>query len=125
FHFPDDALRLRTGLKAVLQAHDVVVVSGGVSMGAFDLVPGTLAALGVVPHFHRIRQKPGKPFWFGTTVDEPKPVFALPGNPVSALVCLHRYVLPALLRSCGLEHAVTQATLAADVPARHELTQFV
>lgn len=125
FHFPDDPLHLRLGLEAVLQAHDAVVVSGGVSMGAFDLVPGTLAALGVKPHFHRIRQKPGKPFWFGTSTHDSRPVFALPGNPVSALVCLHRYALPALLRACGLEQEVAQATLAADVPARRDLTQFV
>lgn len=72
---------------------DAVVTSGGVSMGNLDLLKPILAARGQV-HFGRVRVKPGKPVTFATVSD--KPVFALPGNPVSALVSFHLYVAPAL-----------------------------
>jgi molybdopterin molybdotransferase len=80
--------------------NDILILSGGVSMGRFDLVPGVLEQLGVGLVFHKIEQRPGRPMWFGTSRDS-KPVFALPGNPVSTLVCLYRYVLPAIRRALG------------------------
>ena len=70
-------------------------------MGRYDLVPKALETLGVRLVFHRIAQRPGKPMWFGITDGGPA-VFALPGNPVSTLVCLARYVLPALYQAMGL-----------------------
>lgn len=79
-------------LRAALMA-DSVLVTGGVSQGRFDLVPAVLKQLGVREAFHRVRQRPGKPMWFG--VRGRTLVFGLPGNPVSCLVCLHRYLLPS------------------------------
>ena len=99
-HSRDDKDRLREKLSGVMGKCDIVILTGGVSMGQTDYVPGVLKDLGVRPVFHRIRQKPGKPFWFGVGADG-KPVFGLPGNPASVLVCLHRYVLPALARAIG------------------------
>ena len=58
-----------------------------------------LAELGARPILHRIRQRPGFPLWFGMHAE--KPVFGLPGNPVSSLVCLRRYVIPALDKAQG------------------------
>ena len=84
-------------------------------MGRYDLVPGVLEQLGVAVVFHKIEQRPGRPMWFGTSRDS-KPVFALPGNPVSTLVCLYRYVLPALRHSLGLpvaEHEYVRLAEAA------------
>ena len=81
-------------------AHDVLVLSGGVSAGRFDHVPAVLAALGVREVFHGIAQRPGRPMWFGVGAGG-QAVFALPGNPVSVLVCLARYVIPALGRMVG------------------------
>jgi molybdopterin molybdotransferase len=100
-HLPDDEAVMRERLRLHLDTHEVLVLSGGVSMGRYDLVPKVLAELGVHKVFHRIAQTPGKPMWFGTT-DAGQAVFALPGNPVSTLVCLARYVLPALYGAMGL-----------------------
>jgi molybdopterin molybdotransferase len=76
-------------LRSALAA-DIVLVTGGVSKGRFDFVPEVLKRLGVREVFHRVRQRPGKPLWFG--VRGKTLVFGLPGNPVSCLVCMHRYL---------------------------------
>jgi molybdopterin molybdotransferase len=102
FHFTDDMSETLNGLKSVLNEFSTVILSGGVSMGKYDYVPSALTELKVKKIFHKIKQKPGKPFWFGKGEDE-QSVFALPGNPVSCLVCLRRYVLPALYKSIGLQ----------------------
>jgi molybdopterin molybdotransferase len=94
-HVRDDEAQLTERLSFHLRTHDVLILSGGVSMGRLDLVPKVLASLGVELVFHHIAQRPGKPMWFGVSQAGPA-VFALPGNPVSTLVCLSRYVLPAL-----------------------------
>lgn len=101
-HLPDDAEVLRERLTLHLHTHDVLVLSGGVSMGRYDLVPTVLEELGVRLVFHRIAQRPGKPMWFGVASDG-QAVFALPGNPVSTLMCMARYVLPALDRAMARE----------------------
>src|SRR5262249_34299857 len=93
----------------------VLVLSGGVSAGQRDLVPGVLQELGVQAHFHKVEMKPGKPVFFGTR-DETL-VFGLPGNPVSALVCFELFVRPALRRLLGHADAgplLVQATLTED-----------
>jgi len=99
-HLPDDLKILRERLTRHLHTHDVLILSGGVSMGRFDLVPKVLEELGVRLVFHRIAQRPGMPMWFGVA-ESGQAVFALPGNPVSTLVCLARYVLPALYQAMG------------------------
>jgi molybdopterin molybdotransferase len=75
---------------------DILVLSGGVSAGKLDLVPGVLQELGVQAHFHKVEMKPGKPVFFGTR--GATLVFGLPGNPVSALVCFELFVRPAIRR---------------------------
>jgi molybdopterin molybdotransferase len=100
-HLRDDPDRMRDALRAWLDTHDVLVLTGGVSMGRFDHVPATLAALGVEQVFHKVAQRPGKPLWFGVAAERGKAVYALPGNPVSSLVCLVRYVLPGLAAAGG------------------------
>lgn len=99
-HLPDDPATLQQRIGAHLDEADVLVLSGGVSMGKADFVPGILEALGVTKRFHRVSQRPGKPFWFGCG---PKAqwVFALPGNPVSSIVCCRQYLLPALIHASG------------------------
>jgi molybdopterin molybdotransferase len=77
----------------------VLILSGGVSAGKLDLVPGVLQDLGVQAHFHKVAMKPGKPVLFGTC--GPNLVFGLPGNPVSALVCFELFVRPAIRRLRG------------------------
>ncbi len=124
-HLHDDAGELRKRLSFHLKTHDVLILSGGVSMGKFDLVPGVLADLGVRTVFHKVAQRPGKPLWFGVGPGGTA-VFGLPGNPVSTLVCFTRYVLPALLGSLG--HAPRPAeriALAAPVTFNPALSYFL
>jgi molybdopterin molybdotransferase len=101
FHLRDVRREIEHQLWHILAEFDAVVVTGGVSKGRFDLVPEELERQGVRKIFHGVAQRPGKPFWFGLSARH-TPVFALPGNPVSAYTCLHRYVLPALDRASGL-----------------------
>lgn len=124
-HLPDDAATLGERLGFHLDTQDVLILSGGVSMGRLDLVPQALAQIGVEQVFHRIAQRPGKPMWFGTT-HAGRAVFALPGNPVSTLVCLARYVLPALSAAMGSLPCVPERVpLAADVDVDTELATFL
>ncbi len=124
-HIPDDTQQLRARLRFHLETHDVLVLSGGVSMGRFDLVPKVLEDLGVRTVFHRVAQRPGKPLWFGVAPSGAA-VFGLPGKPVSTLVCLTRYVLPALCGSLGQSPApVERIALGAPVTVTLPLTHFV
>ncbi|HLD69485.1 MAG TPA: molybdopterin-binding protein, partial [Candidatus Omnitrophota bacterium] len=112
-------------IKRILKNFDVLILSGGVSMGKFDYVPQVLTKLGVKVLFHKVRQKPGKPFWFGVKKNGPA-VFALPGNPASTLVCFYRYVLPQLKRSSGLSSMPQEfAVLSKDISTSSSLTHFL
>lgn len=115
-HLPDDAATLTARLKEHLQSYEVLILSGGVSMGKFDLVPAALAACGVQQVFHKVAQRPGKPFWFGMAPNG-SAVFALPGNPVSTLVCLARYVIPAIDRAMGVAAPQAGIPIALAAPA--------
>jgi molybdopterin molybdotransferase len=97
----------------------IFVLSGGVSAGKRDFVPGVLEELGVQAHFHKVEMKPGKPVLFGTK--ESCLVFGLPGNPVSAFVCFELFVRPAIRKLLGHAEAgprMVQAALAEDFPYR-------
>jgi molybdopterin molybdotransferase len=100
-HIPDDPLVIKNQLKNCLENYDVLLLTGGVSMGKFDHIPEALDELKVHKLFHKVQQRPGKPFWFGKN-NEGKLVFAFPGNPVATFMCLHRYFLPWLHASLGM-----------------------
>ena len=89
---------------------DVLLLSGGVSAGKLDLVPGVLQELGVEAHFHKVFMKPGKPLFFGTKGRTL--VFGLPGNPVSSLICFELFVRPALERLMGIVGAQPATIIA-------------
>ena len=99
----DDADVLRNAMEEAMESADVVVTSGGVSVGEKDLVKSTLLYLGVEQVFWGIKLKPGKPVFFGTRDDAR--FFGLPGNPVSAMVCFELFVRPALIKMMGLKDA--------------------
>jgi molybdopterin molybdotransferase len=101
FHLHDVRHEIEHMLWHILAEYDVVLIAGGVSKGKFDFLPSELARQGVRKVFQGVAQRPGKPFWFGIG-GRLTPVFALPGNPVSAYTCLHRYVLPALDHASGM-----------------------
>lgn len=86
-------------IKKHLLKCDVLLISGGISVGDYDFVKGALQVNKVKEHFYKVNQKPGKPLWFGST--ETTKVFALPGNPASSLTCFYIYVLPALRKLMG------------------------
>ena len=124
-HLPDDLDSLRRRLRVHLDTHDVLILSGGVSMGKLDLVPRALADLGVREVFHKIAQRPGKPMWFGIGPTGTA-VFALPGNPVSTLVCLSRYVVPGLHAAMGeTARPPERIAVAAAFEVKVPLTHFV
>ncbi len=123
-HLNDAKDQIRKNLAKWLQEYDVVILSGGVSKGKFDFIPDVLSDLGVQKHFHRVAQKPGKPFWFGTT--ESCRVFALPGNPNSSYLCTLRYVYPWLYRSIYKKPIpVAYAVLDKDFYFKAALTYFL
>lgn len=99
----DEPGALRASLSRALDECDIVLVSGGVSMGNYDYVPSTLAALGVEEIFHKIAIRPGKPCFFGRRGG--KLVFGLPGNPMATFVLFEFLVRPALTRLLGLDYA--------------------
>jgi molybdopterin molybdotransferase len=100
YHLEDDKQTMKIKMSELLKNYDVLILSGGVSKGKKDHVPDVLNELGVEKVFHRIAQKPGKPMFFGTL--QSKCVFALPGNPVSMLVCMSRYIIPWLKKNLGI-----------------------
>jgi molybdopterin molybdotransferase len=121
---PDDREATETGLAAALQRSDLVIVTGGVSVGPHDHVKPALARLGVAEHFWGVSLQPGKPTWFGTRGS--RLVFGLPGNPVSAVVTYSLFVHPAIARMLGAQAEPpldSEAFLAVEVarnPAREQ-----
>jgi molybdopterin molybdotransferase len=111
----DDRAATEAAFAEALAAADVVVSSGGVSVGPHDHVKPALEALGVREVFWRVAHKPGKPLWFGVAADG-TPVFGLPGNPVSSLVCFELFVRTALDVMLGVAPRVRpRARLASPV----------
>lgn len=120
---PDDPEILRKEIELALLGHDIVVLTGGVSMGQYDYIPSVMKDLGVEILLHKVSQTPGKPMWVGRRGDSM--VFALPGNPVSSLVCARRYVIPALHGAMGLHLPPEQLALNCSVELHNTLTRFI
>jgi molybdopterin molybdotransferase len=97
-HARDDVSAIVAGLEA-MQDCDLVVLTGGVSMGRYDLVPDSFRQIGAELIFHKVAQKPGKPLLFARR--DRQLLFGLPGNPLAAHLCFHRYVSAAIRRCCG------------------------
>lgn len=123
-HVPDDPQVIEALLAEHLPQYDVLLLSGGVSMGKFDYIPAALEALGVKKYFHKVAQRPGKPFWFGRIPDSTV-VFALPGNPVSSVVCTMVYFGEWLDHSLGQAPRPSKAQLTRDVIFRPNLSYFM
>lgn len=124
-HIIDDKQLLKERIAEHLDNTQVLILSGGVSMGKADFIPQVLDELGVRVVFHKISQRPGKPMWFGVGPSN-QVVFALPGNPVSTLVCCRQYVIPALDAASGLREAPPEfASLAQDFTFTPKLSCFL
>ncbi|MBX2907047.1 MAG: molybdopterin molybdotransferase MoeA [Taibaiella sp.] len=125
-HLPDELAVVSEEMEALMMACDVLLLSGGVSMGKFDVIPAALHALGFVEVFHKVKQRPGKPFWFGTHPSHRTVVFAFPGNPVSTFLCTYRYFLSWLhMVSGGGKAEPIFAVLAEDVIFTPDLQYFL
>jgi len=98
FHLLDSKENIKTTISSILKNFDVVMMSGGVSKGKLDFIPEILEELDVVKVFHKVKQRPGKPFWFGVYKNKVH-FFAFPGNPVSTFSNFHRYFLPWFYKS--------------------------
>jgi molybdopterin molybdotransferase len=122
-HISDSEKTIHSNVAAVLDGHDVVILSGGVSKGKFDHIPDALSRYGIKKLFHEVSQRPGKPMWFGRGKN--KTVFALPGNPVSTFMCFHRYVKPWLERSLSSASPKKYAKLGRDYEFKPALTYFL
>ena len=101
FKIPDDAKETYNNLKNFIAENDVVIISGGISVGDYDYVGKTLKELDIEQIFYKVNQKPGKPLFFGR--NENTILFALPGNPAAALTCFYFYVYPSLQKMIGTE----------------------
>lgn len=121
-HLPDDRSVIHAAFQNI-QDFDVIMLSGGVSKGLFDFIPSELEAAGFEKTFHKVEQKPGKPFWFG--IKENQVVFAFPGNPVSTLVCAKYYFVAWLCQSLGLEQHISLVKLAENFEKKGSLTNFL
>jgi len=110
----DDLIALQTSLREALDDADLVLMTGGVSVGDYDFTLDAFEACGVEKIFHKIKQKPGKPILFGKK--ERKLVFGLPGNPASVLTCFYEYVLPAI----GFMMQGAKQLNAIHVPLAHD-----
>lgn len=124
FHFPDDKDLLTNGVKELLPNFHYLIFSGGISKGLFDYLPEILIEIGAKPLFHGVAQRPGKPMWFGKGPEQ-QMIFGLPGNPVSSLVCMHRYLIPSLRMNLGLNSIKLFAALTEDVVFAPSLTYFL
>jgi molybdopterin molybdotransferase len=129
-HIRDDKKILTDKIGSFLTQYDILIFSGAVSKGKFDFIPGVLKDLGVKKLFHRVAQRPGKPFWFGKKetaegqgID--KIVFAFPGNPVSTFASCLKYFYPWYTKSVGLELEKKEARLTEDFSFKPQLTYYL
>jgi molybdopterin molybdotransferase len=121
----DTASETEAILRIALEQSDLVLATGGVSVGDYDFVAAAAKACNIQQHFHRIKQKPGKPLLYGTL--DNKMFLGLPGNPSSVLTCFYEYVLPAIEQymhqPSTLKVAIARAKTAYSKP--QGLTHFI
>lgn len=124
FHLKDDVDDIKSKLTDILKSYDALILIGGVSKGKFDYIPEVLTEMGVEKLAYRVAQRPGKPFWFGRIED--KMIFALPGNPVSSMVCTRRYFIPWLRQQLQLSALDSiSAELSNTYNFKPSLTRFL
>lgn len=124
YHINDDKPVIKERIAKLLTDYDVLILSGGVSKGKKDFVPEVMEELKVEKLFHRVKQRPGKPFWFGKS-ENGTLVFAFPGNPVSTFLCFQKYFKPWLNKCRGLVVPEQFARLANDFNFKPQLTYFL
>lgn len=124
-HLADNKQEIEEALRIAMENNDVLLLSGGVSKGKYDYIPEVMEELDVQKIFHRVAQKPGKPFWFGVHKETNTVIFSFPGNPVSTFANYHVYFLPWLCKSLGLPQENLQVVLQEEIEVKPPLTKFV
>lgn len=122
-HLNDEKAQITASMKQYLQAYDAILCSGAVSKGKFDYLPEVFDELGVQKLFHRVSQRPGKPFWMGTY--KQCRIFAFPGNPVSTYVNCMMYFTPWYYQTTGVTVPEISAILTEEVHFKPALTYFL
>jgi molybdopterin molybdotransferase len=122
-HITDDKSILKSKIEGYLQEYDVLLFSGAVSKGKYDFLPEVFEALDVEKLFHKVAQRPGKPFFYGQT--NTCSVFGFPGNPISTFVNCLAYFYPWYYKSVGIETNQETAILGEDVSFKPSLTYFL
>lgn len=123
-HITDNKSKLLSKINSFLNEFDVLLFSGAVSKGKFDFIPEVLDELGVKKLFHKVKQRPGKPFWFGKKGN--KTIFAFPGNPVSTFASCLKYFYPWYYKSFDLDFEnKSKAILTEDYFFKPGLTYFL
>jgi len=122
-HITDDKSILKSKIEGYLQEYDVLLFSGAVSKGKYDFLPEVFEALDVEKLFHKVAQRPGKPFFYGQT--NTCSVFGFPGNPISTFVNCLAYFYPWYYKSVGIETNQETAILGEDVSFKPILTYFL
>jgi molybdopterin molybdotransferase len=123
-HLPDQRDKIYQNLSRILASTEVLILSGGVSMGKYDFLPEVFEQLGVKKSFHRVAQRPGKPFWFGIQPDSGCRVFSFPGNPVSTFLNYHLYFRNWLFKSWNFKVSMPMLPLSLPLNNSSGLTQF-
>lgn len=125
-HLNDDPGDVAAHYEAYASEFDILIYSGGVSKGKFDYLPNVWTDMGVEKIFHEVSQRPGKPLWFGRDNKRNTTIIGLPGNPVSSLVCLHRYFLKNREMSVKLtEEIIFKKPLTYFLPVKIEFREGV
>ncbi|THV57106.1 molybdopterin molybdotransferase MoeA [Flagellimonas alvinocaridis] len=124
-HLVDEPTAIQKALEHLIKTYDVLLLSGGVSMGKFDFLPEAFAALGVEKAFHKVLQRPGKPFWFGKHLKHKTILFSFPGNPVSTFVNYHLYFKAWLNKTLGREAPQFAVLLTESFTNETDLTLFL
>jgi len=122
-HISDDKPILKKKIKEYLKEFDVLLFSGAVSKGKFDYLPEVFKELGVEKLFHKVSQRPGKPFWFGQM--KTCRLFAFPGNPISTFANCLAYFYPWYFKSLGVNTTEETAILTENVSFKPNLTYFL
>ena len=122
-HITDDKPILKSKIECYLKEYDVLLFSGAVSKGKYDFLPEVFEELGVEELFHKVSQRPGKPFFYGQT--NTCCVFGFPGNPISTFVNCLAYFYPWYYKSVGIETNQETAVLGDDVSFKPSLTYFL
>lgn len=122
----DNETKMYNTLKKVIKHSDLVLVTGGISVGEYDFTGSSLKKLGVSTVFYKVKQKPGKPIFFGK--DKKTLIFGLPGNPAAVLSCFYEYVYPAIRTMQGFENVFLpqiQLPVSTDYPKKAGLSFFL